>query len=67
MKKQFIVVSYAEEVKKVYLKSLSGSMKDSITKYLTNYLLVDNYSEDEFNEALYLYFFDDHDITIEEI
>ena len=65
MNTQYIMVCTNLGVRVEFPKSLSGSMKDCITKYLTNYVLVDDFNAQEFEQALMVSFMDADDINVE--
>jgi ATP-dependent Clp protease adapter protein ClpS len=59
------MVSYKNQERTEFPLSTGNSMKKVINKYLTNYILVDNYTEEEFLKALFEEFFKKDHITVE--
>lgn len=48
---------------KVYDRSRSNDMKDCINRYVTVYILVDEYSEEEFNMSI-MQFMENYDLEV---
>lgn len=67
MSDNYIMVCNRSGVRNEFSRSVGGSVKDCITKYLTNYILVDNFSPDEFEEALVNEYLDKVDVDVEKL